>query len=125
MRATFVRYSPVGNHVGAGVMLWPQNGCKIAGITDVGPHALRGTHASLATRAGATGQLVAGSSGHASTEVTNRHYTRADATADARVGVALEVLAGGLIESALESVPQSKKLRAVTRSVSRKTNSVT
>ncbi len=74
---------------------WVHRICKAAGITDVGPHALRGTHASLATRAGATSQLVAGSLGHASTEVTHRHYTKADAVTDANVGVALTVLAGG------------------------------
>ncbi|MCP4467737.1 MAG: tyrosine-type recombinase/integrase [Halieaceae bacterium] len=78
------------------VNAWVHTMCKVAGVADVGPHALRGTHASLATRAGATSQLVAGSLGHASTEVTNRHYTRADAVADARVGAALTVLAGGL-----------------------------
>jgi integrase len=77
------------------VNAWVHRICEVAGITDVGPHALRGTHASLATRAGATSQLVAGSLGHASTAVTHRHYTKAEAIADANVGAALTVLAGG------------------------------
>ncbi len=74
---------------------WVHRLCKVAGVTDVGPHALRGTHASLATRAGATSQLVAGSLGHASSAVTHRHYTKAEAVTDANVGAALKVLAGG------------------------------
>lgn len=77
------------------VNAWVHRICKVAGITDVGPHALRGTHASLATRAGATSQLVASSLGHASTSVTERHYTKTEATTDANVGAALTVLAGG------------------------------
>lgn len=74
---------------------WVHRLCKVAGVTDVGPHALRGTHASLATRAGATSQLVGGSLKHASSAVTHRHYTKAEAVTDANVGAALKVLAGG------------------------------
>lgn len=70
--------------------------CEVAGVEDVGPHALRGTHASLATRAGATSQLVANTLGHASTEVTTQHYTQASAVSETRSHVALKVLAGGL-----------------------------
>jgi integrase len=70
--------------------------CRKAGVTDVGPHALRGTHASLATRAGATSQLVADTLGHASTSVTHRHYTKASAIDASRTQAALTVLAGGV-----------------------------
>lgn len=69
--------------------------CKLAGVMDVGPHALRGTHASLATRAGASSQIVADSLGHASPEVTRQHYTKAEATEQAAGRIALKVLAGG------------------------------
>ena len=69
--------------------------CKDAKVTDVGPHALRGTHASLATRAGATSQLVAGTLGHASTDITHQHYTDRGAVEEQAGRVALTVLAGG------------------------------
>jgi integrase len=77
--------------VGYHVRLW----CERAGVTVVGPHSLRGTHASLATGAGATSQLVAGSLGHASTSVTEAHYTKQEATAGATQRAALKVLEGG------------------------------
>lgn len=69
--------------------------CKKAGVEDIGPHALRGTHASMATRAGASSQLVAQSLGHASPEVTQQHYTERGAIEQAAGRVALTVLAGG------------------------------
>lgn len=69
--------------------------CKKAGVEIVGPHALRGTHASLATRAGASSQLVADSLGHASTSVTEGHYTKRSASQAAAGGMALRVLSGG------------------------------
>jgi integrase len=69
--------------------------CKLAGVTEVGPHALRGTHASLATRAGASSQLVAATLGHTSATVTEAHYTQQSATDEARQGTVLKVLAGG------------------------------
>lgn len=69
--------------------------CNLAGVTDVGPHALRGTHASLATLAGATSQLVADTLGHASTHVTHRHYTKASAVAESTASTVLTVLEGG------------------------------
>lgn len=69
--------------------------CKLAGVTIVGPHALRGTHASLATRAGATSQLVASTLGHAKTSVTEAHYTERGATEAQAGATALRVLAGG------------------------------
>jgi integrase len=69
--------------------------CRLAGVTEVGPHALRGTHASLATRAGATSQLVASTLGHAKTSVTEAHYTERGATEAQAGAVALKVLNGG------------------------------
>ena len=84
--ATFTRHM-VNHHV--------RRLCRAAGVEVVGPHALRGTHASLATRAGASSQLVADSLGHASTDVTQQHYTDRGATEQAAGRTALTVLAGG------------------------------
>ena len=69
--------------------------CGVAGVTVVGPHALRGTHASLATRAGATSQLVAGTLGHSRVSVTEAHYTERGATEARGARAALRVLSGG------------------------------
>lgn len=44
--------------------------CKLAGVPRVGPHGLRGTHATIADTAGATPELVAETLGHASTGIT-------------------------------------------------------
>lgn len=44
--------------------------CKLAGVPEVGPHGLRGTHATIADAAGATPELVAATLGHASTGIT-------------------------------------------------------
>lgn len=48
--------------------------CDRAGVTVVCPHGLRGTHATLATSAGTTAQVVADALGHAGPAVTRRHY---------------------------------------------------
>jgi integrase len=72
--------------------------CKLAKVPEVSPHGLRGTHASLAVRGGASSEIVAASLGHTSTRITERHYTREDATAEARSMAAqrnLLVLKGG------------------------------
>jgi integrase len=66
--------------------------CKAAGVPVVPPHGLRGTHASLAMTAGATGDLVAAALGHESFTTTERHYARADAIADAQQFTALREL---------------------------------
>lgn len=44
--------------------------CKLAGVPEVGPHGLRGTHATVARAAGATAELVAATLGHASSAIT-------------------------------------------------------
>lgn len=74
-----------------GVERW----CERAGVPVVPPHGLRGTHASLAASAGATGVLVAAQLGHASPTVTAAHYTQAGAAATGGARTALKVLAGG------------------------------
>ena len=65
---------------------------KLADVIDICPHALRGTHATLATKAGASSQLVADTLGHASTEVTHQHYTQSAALTEAQNRDALKVL---------------------------------
>jgi integrase len=55
--------------------------CEAAGVPTVSPHGLRGTHASLAMTAGATGDLVASALGHESFTTTERHYARPEAVA--------------------------------------------
>ena len=59
--------------------------CRLAGVPEVGPHGLRGTHASLATTEGASSEVVSRALGHTNTRITERHYTRADATSQARI----------------------------------------
>lgn len=48
--------------------------CKIAKVPVITAHGLRGTHATLATAAGATSHVVAGALGHTSTSITERSY---------------------------------------------------
>lgn len=79
------------HQVGHHVRRW----CGLAGVPVVSPHGLRGTHATLATRAGATSQLVAGSLGHSSPAVTEAHYTQAEAVEEQAQGARLQVLEGG------------------------------
>ena len=66
--------------------------CKAAGVPVVPPHGLRGTHASLAMSAGATGDLVAAALGHESFTTTERHYARPEAIAAAQQSGALREL---------------------------------
>lgn len=69
--------------------------CARAGVSRVSPHGLRGTHASLATSAGATGALVAAQLGHASEAVTKAHYSQPGAVATGSAKTAMRVLSGG------------------------------
>lgn len=48
--------------------------CLVAGVPVVCAHGLRGTHATLATAAGLTPKMVAGSLGHESDQVTRTNY---------------------------------------------------
>jgi integrase len=72
--------------------------CKAAGVTVLGPQALRRTQATLATEAGETGLAVARHLGHATGEapgVTHRSYIGRDAAVDARGDRTLKVIQGG------------------------------
>lgn len=58
--------------------------CRLAGVPVVSAHGLRGTHATLATSAGATSHVVAAALGHTSPSITQRAYIEAGATEGVR-----------------------------------------
>lgn len=58
--------------------------CVEAGVRKVPPHGLRGTHATLASQAGVSPEVVAQSLGHTSFAVTKAHYSDAGVLADLR-----------------------------------------
>jgi integrase len=59
--------------------------CRSAKTPIIGPHGLRGTHATLAVQAGVTGDAVAAALGHESFAVTAGHYAKPEAVASARM----------------------------------------
>lgn len=69
--------------------------CELAGVPVVCVHALRGTHASLATSAGASAYAVASALGHTSPVVTEAHYVSVQSRADNTQRAVLTVLDGG------------------------------
>lgn len=70
--------------------------CGRAKVPTISPHGLRGTHSSLASRGGATGELVAAQLGHASPAITRRVYVRPEASQAASAeAVELRLLQGG------------------------------
>jgi integrase len=78
---------------------WPrenvQRVCMLAKVPQVTAHGLRGTHATLAEGAGATGTLVAQALGHQHVSTTRKHYTQAAVVSLATQHRALKVIAGG------------------------------
>lgn len=69
--------------------------CRIADVSIVSPHGLRGTHATLAAEAGATGHLVAAALGHTSPRTAERHYIADGVPERQRQRRALSVIDGG------------------------------
>jgi integrase len=69
--------------------------CEKLGIPVVTAHGLRGTHATLAKKAGATGHLVAGQLGHTNERVTQDHYIAFDAEEQERRRQVFKVVVGG------------------------------
>ena len=69
--------------------------CRLAKVPRVVAHSLRGLHSTLAREAGATGNLVAQALGHASFDVTKRHYLAAGADDRANQQRMLRVIKGG------------------------------
>jgi integrase len=78
---------------------WPRENarriCLLAKVPVITAHGLRGTHATLAEEAGATGIAVARALGHEQVSTTHRHYTKPSVVSLATQNRALRVLAGG------------------------------
>ena len=68
---------------------------KLAKVPRVTPHGLRGTHGTLAHRAGATAHQVSASLGHGGVTVTRRHYLAPGVEAEVQQHRVLRVLEGG------------------------------
>lgn len=69
--------------------------CRLADVPEVTAHGLRGTHATLAIDGGASADVVAATLGHTNVRITQRHYTKAEATDAARGRRAQDALRGG------------------------------
>jgi len=69
--------------------------CKAAGVPDVTPHGLRGTHSTLAREEGATGHVVSRALGHASEQVTEQHYLAPGTVERVKAKKMFEVIQGG------------------------------
>lgn len=69
--------------------------CRAAGVPEVGPHGLRGTHYTLARGAGATADAVASALGQRGTEVGQRHYAAPGLEDELRQRRALKLIDGG------------------------------
>jgi len=69
--------------------------CEEAEVPKISPHGLRGTHATLAREAGATGHLVAQQLGHGSVKVTEQHYIAPQTTAKVHNKRVFKLVAGG------------------------------
>jgi integrase len=65
------------------VRRWVRKICVRAGVPIVSAHGMRGLHATLAMSAGSIAHVVAAQLGHASPDVTMRHYADAGAVAAA------------------------------------------
>ena len=68
--------------------------CRLAGVTVVCAHSLRGLHATLALDGGATADAVARALGHGSFSMTERHYASASSVADSKTNRVAATLAG-------------------------------
>lgn len=76
--------------------------CRLAGVPEITAHGMRGTHASLAVTGGASAEVVAATLGHTNIRITQRHYTKAEATDAARGR-----RAHGALKSRSARVPQT------------------
>ncbi len=78
---------------------WPRKNvkriCTLAGVAKVTAHGMRGTHATLAVDAGATGHVVAGALGHGSQTVTFGSYVASGAKEAADARAVFTVIQGG------------------------------
>lgn len=67
--------------------------CKLAGVPEVSPHGLRGTHADLSLHAHVTALAVSQALGHTSTDVTFGHYADRKIVDEHEQALVLSVLA--------------------------------
>lgn len=83
---------------------WPRKNvkriCDLAGVAKVTAHGMRGTHATLAVDAGATGRVVAGALGHGSETVTFGSYVAPGTKEAADARAVLSVIQGGKTDAA-------------------------
>ncbi len=82
--------------------------CLAAGVPVVCPHGLRGTWATMAREAGLATQVVARELGHASDQVTKRHYLAPGADDAARTRTALRVITGGAAQGMGNDCPSNR-----------------
>lgn len=86
----------LGGHWRDWVTEWTHRLCSRAGVPQVPAHGLRGTHATLAVEAGATGHLVASALGHEDQRTTMTSYARQEAQERRRQArAAMKVIPGG------------------------------
>jgi integrase len=69
--------------------------CRAAGVPEVCPHGLRGTHSTLVREAGLTSNVIAQALGQTSPQVTERHDIAPGTSHRANARRALVVLKGG------------------------------
>lgn len=84
-----------GTHHNRYALEWTHKVCQTAKVTQVCPHGLRGTHATIARGAGVLAHVVAGQLGHGSQAVTERHYIDPNAKFVANQRTVLRVVGGG------------------------------
>lgn len=69
--------------------------CKLAGVSEVCTHSLRGLHSTLAAEHGTTGHVVAKALGHTSFNTTRKHYVQPGTVERVAQGKVLGILAPG------------------------------
>jgi integrase len=90
-----VRGQPPGHADPDWVRDWVKRICRDCGVQVITAHSMRGLHATLAKRAGATSAAVAAQLGHADERVSEQSYIAPEAKAGADQGRVLQVLSGG------------------------------
>ena len=79
--------------------------CRLAGVTSVCPHGLRGTHADLAASRGATSAMLMEALGHTSINITKRHYLEAGTMERVASDKVWGRLAGNVLEEVRSPTP--------------------
>jgi integrase len=74
---------------------WVQKICRAAEVPVITAHGMRGTHATLASSVGATGEVVARALGHEDVSTTYESYAKAEAVQGAKQKLVLRALKGG------------------------------